>query len=252
MGRLQNKVAIITGSSIGMGKETALLFAKEGAKVAITCRTPEKGEAVVNEITALGGEAAFFQHDVSNEASCKKLVEDVVAKWGHLDILVNNAGITGRDINTEQVTDEDIDSIFATDVKGVFWMNKYAIPEMRKIGGGSIVNFSSTYGILGAKELTPYHAAKGAVTVMTRQDEINYAKDNIRVNSVNPGIIMTPLVEQLVKDNPHYLDGRVDLYPLGRLGKPIDVAYAVLYLASDEASYVTGINLVIDGGYSAQ
>lgn len=252
MKRLEGKVAIITGSNEGMGKATALLFAKNGAKVAITGRTEETGEEVAKEIRDSGGEAQYFKLDVSKEENCKNVVDEVVKKWGKLDILVNNAGVTGVDKPTHELTNEEFDFVLNIDLKGVFFMTKYAIPKMKENKSGSIVNFSSIYGLVGSRELTAYHAAKGAVTLLTKKDAINYGPDNIRVNSVHPGTILTPLVQKLADEDPEYEEKQLKLHPLGRFGKPEEVANAVLFLASDEASFITGAQLTIDGGYTAQ
>ena len=252
MGRLEGKVAIVTGASAGMGNATAKLFASEGAKVAVTDIDVVNGEAVVEEIKANGGEAAFFKLDVSKEEDCKEVTRAVVEKYGKLDILINNAGVTGVDKPTHELTEEEWDFVFNVDVKGVFFMTKHAVPYMKENGQGSIVNFSSIYGLVGSRELTPYHAAKGAVTLMTKKDALTYAKDHIRVNSVHPGTIKTPLVQNLIDNDPEYEAKQLRLHPIGYLGNPIDVAYAVLFLASDEARFVTGAQLAIDGGYTAQ
>lgn len=252
MKRLEGKVAIITGSNEGMGKATALLFAKNGAKVAITGRTEETGEEVAKEIRDSGGEAQYFKLDVSKEENCKNVVDEVVKKWDKLDILVNNAGVTGVDKPTHELTNEEFDFVLNIDLKGVFFMTKYAIPKMKENKSGSIVNFSSIYGLVGSRELTAYHAAKGAVTLLTKKDAINYGPDNIRVNSVHPGTILTPLVQKLADEDPEYEEKQLKLHPLGRFGKPEEVANAVLFLASDEASFITGAQLTIDGGYTAQ
>ncbi|MBQ7795367.1 MAG: SDR family oxidoreductase [Lachnospiraceae bacterium] len=252
MNRLEGKVAIVTGSGVGMGKATAIMFAKEGAKVAVTCRTEKVGQAVADEINAAGGEAYYFPLDVSNEKNCADVVNAVVEKWGKLDILVNNAGITGVDKPTHELSEAELDQVLNIDLKGVFFMTKHAIPHMKNNGKGSIINFSSIYGLVGARELTAYHAAKGAVTCMTKQDAITYGPDHIRVNSVHPGTILTPLVQSLIDQDPEYEAKQLKLHPLGYLGQPDDVAYAVLFLASDEARFVTGAEIVIDGGYTAQ
>ena len=252
MKRLEGKVAIITGSSEGMGKATALLFAQEGAKVAITSRTEETGQAVAKEINDKGGQALYFKLDVSKEENCKKVIDEVVKEWGHLDILVNNAGVTGVDKPTHEITIDEWNFVFDIDVKGVFFMTKHAIPYLKEAGKGAIVNFSSIYGLVGSRELTVYHAAKGAVTMLTKKDAITYGPDNIRVNSVHPGTILTPLVQKLVDSDPNYEDKQKALHPIGRLGKPEEVANLVLFLASDEASFITGASIPVDGGYTAQ
>ena len=252
MNRLEGKVAIITGAAAGMGKSCAELFAEEGAKVVVTDICVADGEKVVREIKNNGGEATFYKLDVSNEKNCKEVTDAVVEKYGKLDILINNAGVTGADKPTHELSEEEWDFVFNVDVKGVFFMTKHAVPHMKANGSGAIVNFSSIYGLVGSRELTSYHAAKGAVTLMTKKDALTYAKDGIRVNSVHPGTIKTPLVQNLIDNDPEYEAKQLRLHPIGYLGNPIDVAYGVLFLASDEARFVTGTQLVIDGGYTAQ
>ncbi len=255
MNRLKDKVAIVTGAGAGMGKETSILFAKEGAAVAVFEINEANGEETVNEIINFGGKAKFWKVDVSNEENVKNAINEVKNTFGKIDILINNAGITGVDKKTHELTAKEWDEVFNVDVKGVFFCTKYAVPHMMENKSGSIVNLSSIYGTLGSHELTPYHAAKGAVFAMTKQDALSYAKNNIRVNSIHPGTIMTPLVKELGSR----MEGGLEAYnkimsekhPIGHAGEPIDVAYGCLYLASDEAKFVTGANLYIDGGYSA-
>lgn len=252
MGRLQDKVAIVTGAASGMGRETAVMFAREGARVAVTDVDQGPGEAIVDEIESAGGEAGFWKLDVSSEEQVKDTFASVVERWGKLDILINCAGVTGVDKPTHELTEAEWDFVFDIDVKGVFFCTKHAIPYMKRNGKGSIVNYSSIYGLVGSHELTAYHAAKGAVTLMTRKDAITYGPDHIRVNSVHPGTILTPLVQHLADNSPGYKEGQIKKHPIGYLGNPEDVAYAVLFLASDEARFVTGAQFVIDGGYTAQ
>lgn len=253
--RLQNKVAIVTGAGNGMGQATAELFARQGAAVAVTDISREQGEGTVERITAAGGTARFWQLDVSNEANVETVFQKVRADFGKLDVLINNAGISGVDKPTHEVTEAEWDAVFAVDVKGVFFCTKHAIGHLRENGGGSIVNVSSIYGLVGSHEMAPYHAAKGAVTIMTKKDAVTYGRDNIRVNSVHPGTILTPFVRELASRGEGGLRGYLDImepkHPIGHVGEPEDVANAILFLASDEARFVHGAALVVDGGYTA-
>ncbi len=256
MGRLENKTALITGAAMGMGRATAELFAAEGARVAVTDLDEARGREVVAGIREAGGTAEFWNLNVAREAEAKSVTDAVVAEFGGLDILVNCAGVIGVDKPTHELTEAEWDALFAVDVKGVFFCTKHAVPHMMERGGGSIVNYSSIYGLIGNDEFTAYHVAKGAVSMQTKQDAATYGKYNIRVNSVHPSTVLTPLVEGIAADFPgglpayeEYMTGNQSLR---RLGRPVDVAYGVLYLASDEADWVTGVNLPIDGGYTAR
>jgi NAD(P)-dependent dehydrogenase (short-subunit alcohol dehydrogenase family) len=256
MKRLKNKVAFITGASLGIGKATAELFAKEGARVAITDILNAEGAALANKINSEGGVAEFWHLDVSIEVAVEKVMNDVFNKWGSIDILVNNAGIAGVDVPTHEVTEKQWDKVMSINVKGVFFCTKYAVNYMKINSGGSIINLSSIYGIVGAPNVPPYHASKGAVREMSKTDALIYAKDKIRVNSIHPGFIWTPMVENFLKESaPSIEEGKenlIALHPIGRLGEPNDIAYGILYLASEESSFVTGTELLIDGGYTAQ
>lgn len=256
MGRLDTKVALITGAAMGMGRATAELFAAEGAKVAVTDLDEAQGAETVEAIRAGGGTAEFWSLDVSREADAQRVIDGAAEAFGGLDILVNCAGIIGVDKPTHELSEREWDALFAVDVKGVFFCTKHAIPHMLARGKGSIVNYSSIYGMIGNDEFTAYHVAKGAVSMQTKQDAATYGKYNIRVNSVHPSTVLTPLVEGIASEFPGGLPAyeahMTGNQSLRRLGRPIDVAYGVLYLASDEADWVTGVNLPIDGGYTAR
>ena len=252
MNRVLDKIAIVTGAGSGLGRAEAILLAKEGAKVAVADIDDTHGKETVEMIRKANGEADFYHLDVSKEMQCKAVIDAVVEKYGKLDILVNNAGITGPDVPTDKVEEADWDRMMNINVKSVLFMTKHAIPYFRNNGKGSIVNTSSISGLIGSTELTPYHATKATIKMMTMKDAIEYAPEHIRINCVCPGTVMTPLVKGLLEDDPHYLDNDIKRYPCGFFGEPDDVAYGVLYLASDEARFVTGHALVIDGGYTAQ
>ena len=248
--RLTGKVALIAGAARGMGAAEARLFAREGAKVAIADVLPEDGKKVEEEIKDLGGDAIFVALDVTREEDWQRAVEATVARFGKLDILVNNAGIFRR-VPLEETSLELWNQVMDINATGVFLGTKAVIPVMRKGGGGSIVNISSVGGIIGIPNNSAYQASKGAVRIFTKATAIEHAREGIRANSVHPGAIDTPMISSLLED-PTYLKAMLATTPLERLGTAEDVAYGVLYLASDESSYVTGAELVIDGGMIAQ
>ena len=252
MKRAENKVVIVTGGALGIGKETCILLAKEGAKVAITDVLNKEGEKLAKEINKSGGVAKFWHLDVANEKEVEKIYADVVKKFGKLDASVNNAGIAGVDKPTHELTEQEWDAVMNVNVKGVFFCTKYAVQHMLKNGSGSIINLSSIYGLIGAGDVPHYHASKGAVRLMAKNDAITYAKNKIRVNSVHPGFILTPLVEDFGKNTPGFMEHLNSLHPLGHIGEPIDIAYGILYLISDESKFITGSELVIDGGYTSK
>ena len=246
--RLEGKVALISGGARGMGAEEALLFAKEGAKVVIG-DVLEEGRNIAAEIP--GGQAIFVRLDVTKEADWQRAVSMAEEVYKRLDILVNNAGVSAVG-GIEDTTEEEWDRVMEVNAKGVFLGTKYAIPAMQRSGGGSIINISSQLGIVAMNESSPqYIASKGAVRLLTKSTALQYADDGIRCNSVHPGPIVTPMTEGRRSDDAvrELMESRI---PLGRYGEAIDVAYGVLYLASDEASFVTGSELVIDGGWVAQ
>jgi len=255
MGRVQGRVAIVTGAAKGIGKAAAILLGHEGAMVAVTDVDERAGRAVAKAIREDGGQAQFWPLDVGNEEAVRTTVAEIHDHYERLHILVNNAGISGANKPTHEVTDEEWDRVMQVNVKGVFYCTKYAVPFLQEAGGGSIINLSSIYGLVSAPDVPPYHASKGAVRLMTKTDALLYADDNIRVNSIHPGFIWTPMVENHLKSSGDVEAGREEvakLHPLGHLGEPDDIAYGILYLASDESKFVTGAELVIDGGYTAR
>jgi len=252
MKRTENKVVIVTGGALGIGRETCLLLAKEGAKVAVTDVLDKEGQELIEEINQSDGVAKFWHLDVTDEKEVEKVYAEVVKEFGKLDATVNNAGIAGADKPTHELTENEWDAVMNVNVKGVFFCSKHAILHMQKSGSGSIINLSSIYGLVGAGDIPPYHASKGAVRLMTKNDALIYAKDNIRVNSVHPGFIWTPLVKELGRKNPGFRKHLDSLHPIGHVGESIDIAYGILYLVSDESKFVTGSELVIDGGYTCK
>jgi NAD(P)-dependent dehydrogenase (short-subunit alcohol dehydrogenase family) len=250
MSTLKDKVAIITGGASGIGRATAVLFAQEGAAVAILDINAEQGQAAVAEIEAAGGKAIFIACNVARAEDCRRAVEQTAAVFGGVDILFNNAGIIRR-ANVLSTTEEEWDRVMAVNVKSIFLMSKYAIPYMEKAGGGSIINTSSGWGLKGGGNAVSYCASKGAVTNMTRAMAIDHGKQNIRVNAICPGDTDTPMLRnearQLGEAEEKFL-AEAAQRPLGRYAQPIEIAQAVLYLASEASSYVTGSALVVDGG----
>lgn len=248
--RLANKVSLISGAAAGIGAEIARRFAEEGAKVIIGDLDKAEGEKTVAGIRKTGGKSQFIPLDVTNEDSWKQAVATIRSSEGRLDILVNNAGITKR-IPIVDMPMTDFESVMAVNVRGVFLGIKHAIPLMKQQGGGAIVNISSICGLVGHKFTNEtYTTSKGAVTLLTKSVAVHYAPDNIRCNSVHPGTADTPMVRELFKD-PEKQKERLGEVPLGRLATARDVANAVLFLASDEASYITGAALPVDGGLTA-
>jgi len=252
MKRVENKVVLVTGGSLGIGRETCILLAKEGAKVAITDVLDNEGKKLEDEINNSGGVAKYWHLDVSKEKEVEQVYADVVKHFGKLDASINNAGISGINKPTHEISEKEWDSLMNVNVKGVFFCTKYAVQHMLENGSGSIVNLSSIYGLIGAGDAPPYHASKGAVRLMAKNDAIAYAKNKIRVNSIHPGFILTPMVENYGKGVPGFMEQLNNLHPLGHIGEPIDIAYGILYLVSDESKFVTGSELVIDGGYTAR
>ncbi|HUH56560.1 MAG TPA: glucose 1-dehydrogenase [Rhodanobacter sp.] len=253
MGRLSGKVALVTGSALGIGAACVTRMIEAGAKVAIVDLHDDAGQALA---TQHGGNARYFHADVSSESQVAAAIAGTVEAFGRLDVLVNNAGIAGANKPTHELTEAEWDRVQAINVKGVFFGTKHAIAPLRAAGGGSIINLSSIYGLVGAADSPPYHASKGAVRLMSKTDALLYAADRIRVNSIHPGFIWTPMVEQHIAsmggDPVQRRRETAALHPLGHMGDPDDIAWGVVYLASDESKFVTGSELVIDGGYTCR
>jgi len=256
MDRLKSKKIIVTGASLGIGRAACITLASEGAEVAITDILDEEGKTVEAEIESNGGDAKYWHLDVSDEQEVEKVFSEIRDQFGKIDVLVNNAGISGVNKPTHEIGQDEWQKVMDINIKGVFLCTKHVIPYMLEGGGGSIINLSSIYGIVSNKDIPPYHASKGAVRLMTKTDALFYARNNIRVNSVHPGFIWTPLVENMAKESDEGVEKfreHLDIqHPLGHVGEPVDIANGILYLASDESKFVTGSELVIDGGYTCQ
>jgi NAD(P)-dependent dehydrogenase (short-subunit alcohol dehydrogenase family) len=252
--RLRDKVAIITGAGAGIGQAAALLFAKEGAKVVVADLDAKAGKETLNQIKKDGGDGLFIKVDVTQAKDVKKMVEETLKHFGRIDILVNNAGIyTKGDVVT--TSEENWDKILNVNLRGVYLCSKYTIPEMIKKRGGSIVNVASEAGLVGIKNQVVYNVSKAAVIMLTKSMAIDFADKGIRVNNVCPGTTETPLVRMAIqkeKDPEKARKALEECRPANRLGKPEEIASAILYMASDEPGYATGSSFVIDGGYTAQ
>lgn len=255
MDRLKGKVAVVTGAALGLGRATATRMAEEGAAVALFDIRDDEGQALAKDLQGRGGKARYWRCDTSKEAEVKRAIDEAAAQFGRLDILVNNAGVSGANKPTHELTEAEWDFVQGINVKGVFFGTKHAIPHLKAAGGGSIINLSSIYGLVGAGDVPPYHASKGAVRLMSKNDALIYAPDKIRVNSIHPGFIWTPMVEHFTEETGDAQAARKAtdaLHPLGHMGEADDIAWGCVYLASDEAKFVTGSELVIDGGYTAR
>jgi NAD(P)-dependent dehydrogenase (short-subunit alcohol dehydrogenase family) len=247
--RLKDKVAIVTGGAHGMGESMVRIFAREGAKVVLADVLEGEGSGVAASVKAEGGDALFVRLDVAHEDQWPEVVRTTVARYGRLDILVNNAGISGA--VSDRMSTEYFDRLMAVNTRGTFLGMKYAIPEMQKRAGGSIVNLSSISGFVGQEFVhMGYNAAKGAIRLLTKSAAAQYGKDGIRVNSVHPGL-MPPMRTSVTAADPALREKVIASIPLRRAGRAEEAAYAVLFLASDEASYITGTELVVDGGFLA-
>lgn len=249
--RLENKVALISGGARGQGAAEVRLFAREGARVVFGDILDQEGRKVEAEVRELGGEVTYVHLDVTSESDWDSAVDAAVGRYGKLDILVNNAGVVSWG-TLEDTTSQEWDRVMDVNAKGVFLGTRAAIPALREAGCGSIVNISSISGIVGQDSIQPvYNASKGAVRLLTKSTAIQYARENIRVNSIHPGTVATDMNAERRAD-PELLQQALSRIPLGRVAQPEDIAYAALYLASDESSFVTGSELVIDGGFTAQ
>ncbi|MDE2785554.1 MAG: glucose 1-dehydrogenase [Chloroflexota bacterium] len=250
MARLEGKVALISGGARGQGAVEARMFAEEGASVVIGDILDDQGRQTEAELQELGYNVTYVHLDVTSESDWEAAVQSAVDTYGKLDVLLNNAGILIRK-NIEETTEDDWDRIFAVNAKGVFLGTKAAIPAMRDAGGGSIINISSTAGLVGSPNgSASYTATKGAVRLFTKSTAIQHAREGIRCNSIHPGPIETDMIADTLND-PANMALRMQRLPLGRVGKPSEIAYGAIYLASDESSFVTGSEVVIDGGTTA-
>lgn len=251
MASLIGKVAIVTGGSSGIGKATAIAFAREGAKVVVASRREKEGQETVKQVQSAGSEGFFIKTDVSKETDVSAMVEKTIATYGHLDYAFNNAGIEQIPTPLVEQTEETFDQVMDINVKGVWLCMKHQIPQMLVSGGGAIVNMSSIAGMIGAPGLPIYVASKHAVLGLTKSVALEYAKEGIRINAVCPGMIETDLLDRAFA-NQEVKERLIAMHPIGRVGKPEEIAEAVVWLCSDKASFVTGQSLPLDGGYVAQ
>lgn len=251
MGRLDGKVAVITGAASGMGRATALRFAREGAKVLLADVDTDGGASALDAITGAGGDAAFLRVDVSRSADVQEMIRVAVQELGGLDVLFNNAGIEGQSSWLADCTEENWDRVLAINLKGVFLGMKYALPHMAAQGHGSIINTASVAGLVGWRAGGAYSASKAGVANLTRTAALEYARYNVRVNAICPGVIHTPMLER-INPNPEMMQRLITMQPMPRLGTPDDIANMALFLASDESTFVTGAMLPVDGGYTAR
>lgn len=247
--RLQDKVTIITGAGSGIGQATAIKFSEEGANVVVADMIDTAGNETVKQIRSVGGEAVFLHTDVTSANEIQTLITSTIEIYGKLDVLFNNAGIPMR-FAAVDLPEEDWDRCIDINLKAAYLGSKYAIPEMIKNGVGSIINTASIYGLVGGSNRVAYAASKGGIVNLTRAMALDHANDNIRVNCICPGFTNTPLIKKITETRAKYQE-LVSHHPMGRIARPLDIAYGALYLASDESEFVTGIALPIDGGYLA-
>ena len=251
-GRLDGKIALITGAGSGIGRASALTFAREGAKVAVADKLVDGGQETVRMVEAAGGTANFIEVDVSDAASVEAMVNATVEMYGRIDCAYNNAGIEGQVAPTDSYADDMFDKVIAVNLTGVWLCMKYEIPRLLEHGGGAIVNTASGAGLIGVAGLSAYVASKHGVIGLTKTAALEYAKSGIRVNAVCPGLIQTPMVERLTADQPQLGEALVAMEPVGRTGRPEEIAESVVWLCSDAASFVTGHAMSVDGGFVAQ
>ncbi len=250
--RVKDKVAVVTGAGAGIGKATAILLAREGARVAAADFNLNSAEDTAAAIRNFGGEGLSVQADVSSETDCTRMIETAVTRWGRLDILCNIAGIVLGGV-LDQTSEQDWNASLDVNLRSIYLCSKYAIPYLRKSGGGAIVNMASVAGLMGVKNRAAYSASKGGVIALTKSMAIDYVEDNIRVNSVCPGTVDSPSLQQRLNTLPDPVAARRDFtarQPMRRFGRPEEIASVVLFLCSDEASFITGIELIVDGGMS--
>jgi len=251
-GLVQGKIVLVTGGGSGIGRAASLALAKEGAKVAVSDVVVAGGEETVRLIKAVGSEATFIKADVAKAAEIEALIKKVIEIYGRLDCAVNNAGIEGVMTSTVDCSEENFDRIIAVNLKGVWLCMKHEIPQMLKQGGGAIVNTASVAGLVGFQGLPAYVASKHGVNGLTKTAALEYAKQGIRVNAVCPGVIQTPMLDRLFTSQPGVDETIAAMEPVGRLGKPEEIAAAVVWLCSDASSFVTGLPMAVDGGLIAQ
>lgn len=248
MNRVKDKVIIVTGGASGIGHAACCLLAQHGAHVAVVDINESLGKKTVAAIQEEGGEAHFWQLDTRHEKQVNDVITAIVDHYGRIDVLVNNVGMVGKNKPTHELTEEDWDTVMAVNVKSVFFCTKYVVPHLKRNGGGSIINISSLHGLIGSPDFPANHASKAAVRLMSKTDAMLYAKDKIRVNSIHPGYIATPLLDGVANQMKITSEQLKKQLPENCVGEPIDVAYAILYLASDESKFMTASELVIDGG----
>jgi NAD(P)-dependent dehydrogenase (short-subunit alcohol dehydrogenase family) len=252
MARFDGKIALVTGASSGIGRATALAFAREGAAVAVASRREPEGRETVSQIERAGGKGLFIQADVSREADVARLVETTLARFGRLDFAFNNAGVEGKGAPVADESEQNYEQVFGVNVKGTLLSMKHELRAMQKGGGGAIVNVSSIVGHIAFPGASVYTASKHAVIGLTRAAALEHAKTGIRINVVSPGAVATDMMERFVGGSEEMKAGFAAMHPMGRVAQPEEVAQTVLFLCSEAASFITGQSIVVDGGFTAQ